>query len=56
MQSPAHLVRTLNPDLYPDHVAFRHVMQDERLADPIVLLGDLQGFRTQGTASRLFVR
>lgn len=41
---------------HPDHAVFQHAMQDERLADPIVLLGDLKSFRTQGTSGRRFVR
>lgn len=42
--------------LHPDHAAFRHVMQDDRLADPIVLLGDLQSFRPESIGYRQFVR
>jgi MoaA/NifB/PqqE/SkfB family radical SAM enzyme len=41
---------------HPDHAAFEYAMRDERLADPIVLLGDLEGFRTHSTSGRRFVR
>ena len=41
---------------HPDHAAFQQAMQDNRLDDPIVLLGDLQGLRTKAVSGRHFVR